>query len=335
MTEIAANEETERRSMNIFPRRLACASLLAGKDRVVLLAASKQGEIYMASQSHGEWKSRCLSIEKLENEDVQAIKVVTPLNLFIVAVSHRVHLVSAEDGLVVHSLQTTKMLPRTWECSYKCHGISHTGAAGLASFTMGYVEASSKDCILQTFFPPDGCDVICVQTPCERRSNDRCTLDTAKVTKKRVADPGVWDIVFDGSAVGIRYKAPAARQDEYKASPGLRNRFCKQAPEPDPLEGWEIWTASSASSRCDEAETQRLVKDGEQADHLLVTELGPKAKVGLNCVAFAFGDMIKLVAVGGKVRLDQGPEDTARGARTSTGSRRRKPGVELRLRTAP
>ncbi|RDA84674.1 hypothetical protein CP532_3521 [Ophiocordyceps camponoti-leonardi (nom. inval.)] len=193
------------------------------------------------------------------------------------------------------TLRTAKMLPRPLRCAYARHGSSQVEPTGLSSFTLGYVEADSRDCILQTYVPADDCDAIYLQTPCESRNNNWCTWDSARETRKRVVDPGIWDMISDGSAVGIRYVAPAGKA---KAVSGLRNRHGKRAAEPDPLEGWQVWMESPAGCRPEGSESRRLIEDGEQAEHLLVTKVGPKAPIGLNSVAFAFGDMTKLVIVG-------------------------------------
>ncbi|KAM4055952.1 sterol-sensing domain of SREBP cleavage-activation domain-containing protein [Hirsutella rhossiliensis] len=325
LTEIVACESTERQAGPVFPGQLTCARMLARK-------VSRQGEVCMASRSTDAWRCRRLAIDGREEPGAHVIEVLPALDLFVVAAGDRVHLINAGEGLVLQTLETEKMLTRPLRCAYTCHRLSQAGSVGLTSFTLGYVEASSGDCILQTFVPRDDCDAMFLQTPCEAPNNDWCTWDSARETRKRVADPGVWDMVSDGSAVGIRYNAPKSRGCQDSGSSGLRNRHGRWTPEPDPLEGWQVWTASLAGGRPEEDESQRLVKEGEQAEHLLVTEVGPRAKAGLNAVAFGFGDMVKLVIVGGQVRLDEGAEDGSQESWMNTGSRRRKAGTGTRTR---
>ncbi|EQL00945.1 Sterol-sensing domain protein [Ophiocordyceps sinensis CO18] len=340
LTEIVACESNERPAVEIFPEQLTCARMLARKEhgdstlQAVILAVSRQGAVHMASRSTGAWRCRRLAIDGREEPDAHMIEVLPALDLFVVAAGDRVHLISGEDGLEMQTLQTERMLTRPLRCAYTCHRLSQAGPVGLTSFTLGYMEARSGDCILQTFVPRDDCDAIFLRTPCDTPDNDWCTWDSARETRKRVVDPGVWDVVSDGSAVGIRYIAPKSGAGQDCSSSGLRNRYGRRTPEPDPLEAWQIWAASSAGGRPEEDESQRLVKEGEQAEHLLVTELGPKARVGSNAVAFAFGDMVKLVIVGGHVRLDEGAENRTREDWIKTGSRRRKAGTGARIRTA-
>lgn len=311
--------------------RTILAGSSAATPQPVILTVSRQGGIHMASREEAAWQSRRLAIEDLGESGANNVESLSSLNLFLVAATDCVHLVSAEDGLVLRTFQTGKMLPRPLKCAYSCHRLSQPGSTGLTSFTVGYVEADSRDCILRTFVPPDDCDAIYLQTPTEPRSSDWCTWDSAKETSKRIADPGAWEVVSDGSAVGVRHKQPPGKDGRGSHSSGLRNRYAKRGPEPDPFEGWEVWTASPGG-RPEADECRRLIQDGEQANHLLITELGPKVKVGLNSVAFAFGDMIKLVIVGGPARLKDGPDDATRESLMNTGSRRRKPGTVARTR---
>ncbi|PHH81171.1 hypothetical protein CDD80_3 [Ophiocordyceps camponoti-rufipedis] len=302
---------------------------------VIQQDVSRQGEVHMATRDNGVWTRRRLAIEGLDETGAHSIQVVAMLNLFVVAGGDRAHLIDGKDGGVLQTLRTAKMLPRPLRCAYTRHGSSQPESMGLASFTLGYVEADSRDCILQTYVPPEDCDAIYLRTPCEARTYNWCTWESARETRKRVADPGVWEMVSDGSAVGIRFHRPVGKGYQVKAMSGLRNRYGKREAEPDPFEGWQVWMESSPGCRHEESESHRLIKDGEQAGHLLVTEVGPKARVGLNSVAFAFGDMIKLVIVGPKVRLKERPEGRAGEAlMMSAGGRRRKPASLLRGRVA-
>ncbi|POR33996.1 Sterol regulatory element-binding protein cleavage-activating protein [Tolypocladium paradoxum] len=338
LTEVSAATSTESAAMALFPPQLTCARLVARKAEAsaptaqpVILAVSKQGAVHMACRKEATWQSRRLAIEGLGQSGANNVESLSRLNLFLVAATDCVHLVRAEDGVVLRTLQTGKMLPRPLKCAYACHRLSQPGSTGLTFFTLGYVEADSRDCILRTFVPSDDCDAIYLQTPTETRSSDWCTWDSAKETSKRIADPGAWEVVSDGSAVGIRHKQWPGKDSRGSPSSGLRNRYSKRGPEPDAFEGWEVWTASPGG-RAEADECRRLIKDGEQAKHLFITELGPKVKVGLNSVAFAFGDMIKLVIVGGPARLGDGAGDATRESLMKTGSRRRKPGTVARTR---
>ncbi|KJZ75524.1 hypothetical protein HIM_04987 [Hirsutella minnesotensis 3608] len=333
MSAISAKDSIECSPVPLFPRQLTCARLLtrkvdkSGAGQPVIVAVSRLGDVHMATRSEVGWRSRRLALDGLEDPGLHTIETLPNLNTFVVAAGDRVHLVSADNGSIIQTLQTARMLHRPFKCAYTRHRLSQASSTGLTSFTLAYIEADSGDCILQNFVPSDDCDAIHLQTPCENRSSDWCTWDASKETRKRVSSPGVWDIIADGRAVGIRYKPPSGRSTVMShRSSGLRNRYARQAPEPEPLEGWEVWTASPGGSNIEGDELQRLIREDEHAEHLLVTELGPKAKVGLNAVAFAFGDMIKLVVVGGQVRFQEKTESTGRST-TATGSRRRKAGT--------
>ena len=341
LTEVSAAAPSASEAMILFPQQLTCARLVARKgapkpptttillkamtDRTimadssaptpqpVILTVARQGDVHMASRKEAAWQSRRLAIEGIRESGANNIEALSSLELFLVAATDCVHLVSADEGLVLQTLHTGKMLPRPLKCAYSCHRLSQPGSTGLTSFTVGYVEADSRDCILRTFVPPDDCDAIYLQTPPDARSSDWCTWSLAKETSKRIADPGVWEVVSDGSAVGVRHKQPADKSSRANPSLGLRNRYSKRGPEPDPFESWQVWTASPGG-RPEADECRRLIKDGEQANHLLITELGPQGQGRLKCRRLCFW------------RHDQARDcrrgDTARGC-----SRRRDSGV--------
>lgn len=70
-------------------------------------------------------------------------------------------------------------------------------------------------------------------------------------------------------------------------------------------------------------ETRPLIQEDDKAGHLIVSELGPMVRVGQKTVAFSFGNVVKVVTVGGHERFEDGTEDQAR-EYMKTGSRRRK-----------
>lgn len=78
-------------------------------------------------------------------------------------------------------------------------------------------------------------------------------------------------------------------------------------------------------------ETRQLFQNDEKSGHLMVSELGPMIRVGQRSVAFSFGNVVKLMTVGGHERFDVGAGDNDR-EHLNVGSRRRKGGVMPRPR---
>ncbi|ODA77403.1 hypothetical protein RJ55_07032 [Drechmeria coniospora] len=363
LADIRAGSSRESESVGVFPTYLTCARVGARKgaaaypraacklptiaasspltpallasngapSQPLILSISKHGEVCMATRQETSWESQHVAVEGLGESSSHYIESLPMLDLFVVSGPRCVYLISAEDGSVLYALQTERMRPRPLRCAYTWQRPVQPGPVGLTSFTLGYVETDSGDCILQTFVPAEGCNAIHLHTPADEHRSDWSTWESARQTRKRVTNPGAWDMVSDGSAVGIRQKRPSSKNTQVGDLSGMRKRHSKRPAAADPFEGWEVWTAS-AGTRLDADESQRLIKNGEQADHLLITELGPSMRVGQNSVAFAFGDMVKLVVLGGQVRVKDAADDAngdlfinacARRRRHGSGSRRR------------
>ncbi|PHH64890.1 hypothetical protein CDD81_3747 [Ophiocordyceps australis] len=333
LTEVSAGTPNERGPLAVFPRELKCARVVAIKEddefasQSVIMAVSKQGAVHMATRSHGHWKPRRLALDGLGISNTHSIEVLAPIELFIVSAKNCVYLIGAQDGSVLRTIQTTDKLLRPLRCAYTSHGASKPGTIGLTSFTLAYVEAGSKDCILQTILPPENCDAIYLRAPSDASGSDWCTWDPAVEKRKRVANPGSWDIISDGTVVGIRCRQPIVMAQQEASSSGLRNRHARRPRDTDVFGCWQVWTATPAG-RCDADDIQRLVKEGKEDDHLWVSSLGPEGRVGINSVGFVFGNMVKLVVIGGPAKLANKPDEV------NTGSRRRKPGSGSRARVA-
>ncbi|KAL3957916.1 hypothetical protein ACCO45_008494 [Purpureocillium lilacinum] len=285
--------------------RLGTAKKDPGRARptTTIMAVTRQGDVHLAAHENGVWASQRLAIEGLGESGSHFIEFLQSLNLYLVSGSNCVYL-------------------------------SEPDTIGLTWVALGYVEADSRDLILHTFVPPEDSDAIYLRMPNDECNSDWCAWESSKQTKKRISNPGLWDMVSDGSLIGVRRKqhSGSAGSDD-SGAPGLRNRQARRGSGQDPFDRWEVWTASPGG-RSEADECQRLVEKGEEAKHLLITELGPKARVGLNSVAFAFGDMIKLVVLGATARLEEKDDDQARDSTLSAGGRRRKAGAGTKGRVS-
>ncbi|UNI19168.1 hypothetical protein JDV02_005376 [Purpureocillium takamizusanense] len=342
LTSASALTSIEGDAVATFPPGITCARLGTAKGdpghvgpKVTIMAVTRLGDVHMATPESGVWTSQRLAIEGLGESISHFIEFLQPLNLYLISGSTCVYLISGHDGSVMQTLQTERMLPRPLKCAFSCHPQSEPDTIGLTWFALGYVEADSRAVILHTFVPPEDCDAIYLRMPNDVCNSDWCAWETSKQTKKRISNPGLWDMVCDGSLIGVRRKPQSGKpsSEDNNGAPGLRNRSAKRGGGQGPFDRWELWTASPGG-RSEADECQRLVEKGEEAKHLVITELGPKARVGMNSVAFAFGDMIKLVMLGATARLEGSEENQARDSTLSAGSRRRRAGVGAKSRVA-
>lgn len=311
--------------------------------RLFLILASKDGSVHVSLRTNDGWKAHPLPVA-LPGEHQQKVHQIVPmhsLGLFIVATSNRAHIFNVEDLDVLYSVEMNEMRPRSLECAYTTQRIAHVDQPSITSATMTYVEAATGDCILHTFSPHEDTDAIGLRAPSGATDGEGCEWADAVVTKKRVKNPGQYSTLSDGSVVGIRRKkdpssdSPLSSSGENgTAATGLRNRFAatrRSLGGSDMLSPeWEVWTVSP-SNRIGTDEEEPLFKHDEQPSHLLISDIGPKVTVGLMSVAFSFGNVVKVVTVGGAERFDM-DEDDAHDGLLNIGHRRRKTAASWKMR---
>jgi len=149
------------------------------------------------------------------------------------------------------------------------------------------------------------------------------------VSSRRVPNPGVWDVLPNGFAVGIRRDTPpsSASPGMAPAQDGLRRRFYSYSRgeiRPERSEPWQVWVAYH-SGRQDIYETKPLQSKDEEGRRLVISELGPMVQVGTASVVVGFGDILKLVTVGHE-RFEKMKITNSTQEPWNVGSRRRKQG---------
>lgn len=225
---------------------------------------------------------------------------------------------------MLHVVETEVMKPRSLQCTSSFQRL-YVDTPGITSSTISYVGLESGDCVMHTFVPPEDVDAICLRSSSSGLLDDEgCAWGAARETKRRVKNPGHFSVLSDGSVVGIRRKVadePDTSVQRGNVKEGLRKRFPAPNKARSSISEWEAWTVSPGG-RVEADEVQPLFKDDERMSHLLITNLGPKAKVGLMSMAFSFGNMIKLVTVGGQERFGSGSDGLQEGW-TSTKRRRK------------
>jgi hypothetical protein len=252
--------------------------------------------------------------------------------VFALAATNCVYFVDAEEGEVLRTIQTEPMVPKSLQCVYSGHHASKTGSLEIASLRLCYVGIETGDCVLQTYIPTEDCESIYLRHPKDKTDGDACSNEPIKETKKRIKNPGAWHVLSDGSVVGIRLVIQKNNQ-VYNSNPGLRRRHAVGQRNQYSFANWEVW-ATSPGDKPDLVECRPLFELGDESSHLVVSTLGPKISVGLRSVAFAFGNVIKLVTCGPLERYDVDHENTTYDALMNTASRRRKTGQAGRARAS-
>ncbi|KAF4120153.1 Sterol-sensing domain of SREBP cleavage-activation [Geosmithia morbida] len=317
--------------------------------RLFIISASKTGYVHVSLRTEVGWKARPLpvSLPGEAREKVHQIVAMHSLGLFIVATSTHAHIFNVEDCETLYTAEMQPMRPRSLECAYTTQRIAHIDMPSITSATMTYVDAATGDCILHTFTPSEDWDAIGLRAPSGATDGEGCEWIDATVTKRRVRNPGHYRTLSDGSVVGIRRKQkeslPCSPSDsptsQSVAEGGLRKRFLSSrnsissgsGNDAASLPEWEVWTISP-SNRIGADEEEPLFKADERSSHLLISDIGPKVTVGLMSVAFSFGNVVKVVTVGGTERFDNMDQDDAHDV-FNIGHRRRKTAASWKLKT--
>ncbi|KAM0301345.1 hypothetical protein HYE67_006825 [Fusarium culmorum] len=331
----------------LIGKRKDCLQLKLGRDTdpmtaigskqasplVAIITASRRGCVHAATKEMLSWNSQSVELEGIEHDGVHQVVPLASLGLFLIAGVTRVHLVNMEDYSLVHTFSTERMASRSMQSALFSRSSSQLGADGLVWFTLCYTSAETGDCVVQTFAPPDDHDMIYYQNSATPPTSGWCAWESVKETKRHIQNPGSWSVLSDGGVVGIRQKSNRAldmQTNGRRKTEGLRHRSPRKEPGRDLFERWEIWSVpQSGLLRTDE--TRPLFQANERAGHLIVTELGPVVRVGQRSIAFSFGNVVKLVTVGGHERFDSSATDNS-SEHLNVGSRRRKPGALVRPR---
>ncbi|KAI5461074.1 sterol-sensing domain of SREBP cleavage-activation-domain-containing protein [Mariannaea sp. PMI_226] len=317
-------------SKSIHTPTVCCQALISvGKPsspgRVALVTASRRGCVHAALRESARWKSHGVELESLRDDDIHQVVPLPFLGLYLIAGVNRVHLVNLKDDDLIHTFETERMAPRSLQCSHSPQQATQSGSSGLAWFTFCYSEAESGDCIIQTCVPREEGDLIWFNSSVSPTRGGWCSWEHVHEVRRHVENPGTWNVLSDGSVIGVRQKSRQNQvivSEERQRTEGLRHRSPRKETSRDGFGRWEVWTVFQAG-RATMDESRPLFQAGDKRGHLIVSELGPMIRVGQKTVAFSFGNVVKIVTVGGHERFEDETGDQSR-EYLKTGSRRRK-----------
>ncbi|KAL2760557.1 hypothetical protein ACRALDRAFT_2039174 [Sodiomyces alcalophilus JCM 7366] len=296
--------------------------------RLSILTASKKGCIHIATQhDQGDWTSEALDGHTLEHRDASQVVPLSDLDCFLIARQDSVELMDGKRNFLIHTFETQPIEPRTLRCFHSARRKPQCGSVGLRLFGLVYNHAETGDCIILTYTPKVEEDIICFGDPSITPSQNCCEWTETDMTARKIAKPGTWTVLPNGSVVGVRQKLPppaSPSRDWFPGHPGLRRRMYGQPKsecKPKWPDSWEVWVAIQ-SSREDTYETAPLHADEKSGSHLMVSGLGPMAQVGTSSVVVGFGNILKLITVGHE-RFELGRVSTRGQEALKLSSRRR------------
>ncbi|KFA75440.1 hypothetical protein S40288_01145 [Stachybotrys chartarum IBT 40288] len=339
LTELRGNLSHEMEDFAICRSPLVSARPLAmkGNDnaagKIMIVTASRRGCVHVAQRQGCLWTSKEIPVEGPECHDIHQVLTLPALRVFMIASRSRIHLLGADDHEVINTFLSEEMQPRSLQCAYRHHRSSKPGAEGLTILSLCYTAAESGDCVMQSYVPCADSQAISLQPGAAKVSKGWCAWAATREVKRHVKDPGIWDVLRDGSVLGIRKttaKDALVRPKEYASGGKLRRRVQGRENRQTSLGHWEVWTIPPAT-RTEADETRPLLRKEEQNGHLIISELGPRARIGQMSLAVGFGDVIKIVTVG-QERYKDDSHHTGQEPLLNIGSRRRRPGGGMRPR---
>lgn len=299
------------------------------EPRSTLITLSRHACIHRVNFCNGFWVSSEVKLATKNDKQPQNLLPVQGFSAYMVVRLQSVDLVDLHSSKIMHTFMTEPMQPRTLKFVYSGQRTGPGGRGTVSSLTLAYNSEEEGDCILQTYLPDENYDNICFSNAAGPGARSSCTWNETRQVTRRICQPGTWTPLRNGCVVGVRRK-----QDNPQGSPirdrlpafaqsGLRRRGHGEsaAARPRADETWEIWVLARLEKEGN-VETKPLVAPEDPAG-LIISELGPMAKVGYGSVAVGLGNVVKIITVGHEwfdAAEDEGPK-----ADSLVASRRRRP----------
>lgn len=230
------------------------------------------------------------------------------LSSFLAVRNHTVDLIDIFTHKVTHTFFTKPMKPNSLRCFHSTRRRPQCGSVGLASLGLAYVCAATGHLIMQTYLPQREGDTICFRDPYTPGSKTCCLWRETVEHTHTVEDPGEWIVIQLGYVVGIRKRETpslAPVQTSYTGAPltshlrkrGPPNRRLQDSRNTESEDVWEVWTISARGEMTSMPLCNYDVSENT-VEHLLITTLGPLAKVGKRSIAVALGNVVKIITIG-------------------------------------
>ncbi|KAM3545610.1 hypothetical protein ARSEF1564_001425 [Beauveria bassiana] len=316
LTDVSMVGDNRRREAAVCDGQLLTARSLIHKGpesntvrAMQILSLSRNGEAFMSRETETGWRCESLPLNVVSDTTLHQIVPLSPHPLFLIGAISSVYLVSANDGVVQHVFATEPVAWRSLQCEYSDNRYNKSSSGiGFSSLTLGYVEANTQECIVTSYHPAQGSEAIAAFAPSGGAGGGWCTWEEAIETKKRIRDPGTWEIIKERSVIGVRQEANPCRNTKRA---DYRRRSATARGSPGAPTRWQAWTAAT-DGHLEADEVQPLLSDGAGSEELVVVPtLGPKAKIGVRSVAFSLGNTIKVISAGGPERYNADDDSTA------------------------
>ncbi|KAI1164292.1 sterol-sensing domain of SREBP cleavage-activation-domain-containing protein [Nemania serpens] len=334
-------------SSYVIPEESVVASVSALAEKAFppkIMTSSREGQVRLITQEGDDWVSSAIKVGSphfIREREFVSIQALPELSFFLVTRSQTVDLVDSQTQRAIYTFKVDPILPKTLKAFHSRPRRMRCGSVALWSFTIAYMNAYTRDLVVQTYSPQNEDESLCFCDPESPSRKTCCPWRRAKETRRIIKNPGIWLALPSGIMVGVRKKIP---QKQFTNTPshslpssqfsGLRNRRQTLEP-PTPTQqahdDWEVWMFSHFGGKQDTWETAPLCIDAEDDGHLFVTHLGPMANVGSSSVVVGLSNVIKVITVG-QERFETEDVTGPGSGVPAVSSRRRKGPSSLRAR---
>jgi WD40 repeat protein len=299
-----------------------------------IITSSKKGCVHVASHLEQGWVSDGLDVPYPDDDpEILSILPLPALSSFLAVRKHTVDLIDIFTHKVTHTFITKPMKQGSLRCFHSTRRRPQCGSVGLATLALAYTCAETGNCVMQSYLPEREGDTICFRDPYTPGSKTCCLWRETVENRHEMENPGQWETLQVGYVVGIRKREattepiqPTGRYEQAIANSGMRRRGINERASRS-IDGhneddaWEAWSMSGRG----EKSTIPLF-DSYDKHHLFISSTGPMAKVGHRSIAFAIGNVVKVVSVGiDKFDEESSNDDGVFVGMAAASSRRKRP----------
>ncbi|KAI0883255.1 sterol-sensing domain of SREBP cleavage-activation-domain-containing protein [Annulohypoxylon maeteangense] len=343
LTELRTDQARPKSVMLTEGSSIVSVSSLAEKGfPAQVIASTRDGQVHIATQEDNKWPSSIVNEGSSTERDLISIQSLPELGFFLVIRFQTVDLVDSQTLKTIYTFNTDPIQPKSVKCFHSRPRKMRCGSIALWSFTMAYNHAYTRDLMVHTYSPQNEGESLCFCDPTSPTRKTCCPWQRAKVSKRTIKNPGVWDALPSGIIAGVRKKtsekARADGHDDPQRLQQLSNLRRRHQPSQSanghgiPDNNWEVWMFSHFGKK-ETWETQPLCPKIEDDGHLFVNNLGPMARIGRASLAIGLSNVIKVIVVGNE-RFETGDRAQPEDGMPALGNRRRKGPSTLRAKHA-
>ncbi|KAI0459837.1 sterol-sensing domain of SREBP cleavage-activation-domain-containing protein [Xylaria acuta] len=276
-----------------------------------IMTSTREGQVHLITQDGYDWVSSAINVSPrqfIKEREFISIQALPELSFFLIIRSQTVDLVDSQTHRAIYTFRVDPILPKSLKAFHSRPRRMRCGSVALWSFTIAYLNAYTRDLVVQTYSPQNEEESLCFCDPESPSRKTCCPWRRAKETRRIIKNPGIWLALPSGIMVGVRKKTPQKHLINTHSYPpsspqsnGLRKRHHVHhlaAPSQQAHDDWEVWMFSHFGGKQDTWETAPLCVDAEDDGHLFVTSLGPMANVGSSSVVVGLSNVIKVITVG-------------------------------------